>query len=190
MATVQTLNDKDGNTFYPVTKTEAVYNSDGTKTLDYILDHTISASTDPADANKVFKGNASLGLVGFNNMDFSTFRGGAYFVSGTNITARSEFSFIQSNASPFFHIDNQTGLSCDVAGTYFVMFQGGLTSGSGLRMCKNGEEVSFAITAGNNLSFTMCRMLYISQGDRISLEAGDSGSTMYGYSWLYVFRVG
>lgn len=73
MATVQTLKDKDNNTFYPVTKTEAVYNGDGSKTLDYILDNTIIASEDPADANKVFKGNASLGLVGPSNIDWSAF---------------------------------------------------------------------------------------------------------------------
>ena len=85
MATVQTLKDKDNNTFYPVTKTEAVYNADGTKTLDYILDHTIIASENPADANKVFKADASLGLVGANNIDFTTME------SSSGLTRRCDF---------------------------------------------------------------------------------------------------
>lgn len=41
MATVQTLKDKSNNTFYPVTKTEAVYNADGTETLDNLLTRNI-----------------------------------------------------------------------------------------------------------------------------------------------------
>ena len=90
MATVQTLNDKDGNTFYPVTKTEAVYNGDGSKTLDYILDQTITASENPADANKVFKGNASLGLVSANNIDFTT--------SPVSITPASNITFASASS--------------------------------------------------------------------------------------------
>jgi len=90
MATVQTLNDKDGNTLYPVTKIEAVYNDDGSKTLDYILDHTIIASTDPADANKVFKADASLGLVGSNNIDFTT--------SSVSITPASNITFAPASS--------------------------------------------------------------------------------------------
>lgn len=87
MATVQTLKDKNDNTFYPVTKTEAVYNADGSETLDNTINNLkntkATISTDAGDANKVMMADGTKSLVNTaniansavtsSNIDFTTF---------------------------------------------------------------------------------------------------------------------
>lgn len=83
MATVQTLKDKNNETFYPVTKTEAVYNADGSETLDTTIDNfsnvvqnlsdtKATISTSASDANKMMKADGTKALVGSDNIDFTT----------------------------------------------------------------------------------------------------------------------
>lgn len=81
MATVETLKNKNNETFYPVTKTEAVYNADGSENLsvtltgiDAELDTKATISTDAADANKMMKADGTKALVGSSNIDFTTLR--------------------------------------------------------------------------------------------------------------------
>ena len=73
---IQTLNDKSSNVFYPVTKTGAVYNADGSESLDttitnvgLVLDSKATISTDAGDANKVMLADGSKALVGTSNID-------------------------------------------------------------------------------------------------------------------------
>lgn len=72
MATVETLKNKDNNTFYPVTKTEAVYNADGSENLSVTLTKKADISTDAADANKMMKADGTKALVTSSNIDFTT----------------------------------------------------------------------------------------------------------------------
>ena len=72
MATVQTLKDKNDGTFYPVTKTEAVYNADGSETLDNTLNTKATISTSAGDANKMMKADGTKALVGSDNIDWTT----------------------------------------------------------------------------------------------------------------------
>lgn len=99
MATVQTLKDKNNDTFYPVTKTEAVYNADGSETLDTTIDNfsnvaqnlsdtKATISTSVSDANKMMKADGTKALVGSDNIDFTTLsRSGAVTHMGSsNVT--------------------------------------------------------------------------------------------------------
>lgn len=99
MATVQTLKDKNNETFYPVTKTEAVYNADGSETLDTTIDNfsnvvqnlsdtKATISTSASDANKMMKADGTKALVGSDNIDFTTIRDAENFtISGWGSSA-------------------------------------------------------------------------------------------------------
>lgn len=177
MATVQTLKDKDNNTFYPVTKTEAVYNADGSKTLDYILDHTIIASTDPADANKVFKADASLGLVNSNNINWTTFDytqirpnfsssiGSGSFSEGSN------YDFTTTQPCYLNYIISTSGASAEYD---IVMTSGG-----------TGIVVDAHATGGQAYKFTATRTLFLPKGVSISCRCfGGATGTATIYSIL------
>ena len=181
MATVQTLKDKDNNTFYPVTKTEAVYNADGSKTLDYILDNTIIASEDPADANKVFKGNASLGLVGANNIDFTTFDytqirpnfsssiGSGSFSEGSN------YDFTTTQPCYLNYIISTADAPAEASAEYDIV----MTSGG------TGIVVDAHATGGQSYKFTAIRTLFLPKGVSISCRCfGGATGTATIYSIL------
>lgn len=89
MATVQTLKDKNNDTFYPVTKTEAVYNADGSETLDNTLNTKATISTSAGDANKMMKADGTKALVGSSNIDWTTLdTGWVHLVNQTNFYVR------------------------------------------------------------------------------------------------------
>lgn len=105
MATVQTLKDKNNDTFYPVTKTEAVYNADGSETLDTTIDNfsnvaqnlsdtKATISTSIGDANKMMKADGTKALVGSDNIDLATLYNAInisdYYASG--FTTQSNFN--------------------------------------------------------------------------------------------------
>ena len=75
---IQTLNDKNSSVFYPVTKTGAVYNADGSESLDttitnvgLVLESKATISNDAGDANKVMLADGSKALVGTSNINDS-----------------------------------------------------------------------------------------------------------------------
>lgn len=72
MANIETLLNKNDETIYPVTKTEAVYNAAGTETLDNTLDKKANISTASADTNKMMKADGTKSLVTSSNIDFTT----------------------------------------------------------------------------------------------------------------------
>ena len=174
MATVQTLKDKNNETFYPVTKTEAVYNADGSETLDTTIDNfsnvvqnlsdtKATISTSASDANKMMKADGTKALVGSDNIDFTSL-----ITEWTTVASQSGFSVEYEKFGPIVfvrgHSNNAVSIPADSSYTElatlpndcipskqvlgFVSLLGGTQSAS--RYFRIGTDGSVSIYNRNN----------------------------------------
>lgn len=181
MATVQTLKDKNNNTFYPVTKTEAVYNADGSETLDNTIDNLentkATISTSVGDANKMMKADGTKALVTSDNIDFTTFPDTTLSISDVSpiagivdYSSTFKFSCHKSKAGVvqlFLAIKNSSGSSIAAYTSLLKLPVGYLpvarihqlikSDGTTVEILTNGYlQLSGALADGGGVNTTLC----------------------------------
>lgn len=205
MATVQTLKDKNDGTFYPVTKTEAVYNADGSENLSVTLTKKANISTGAGDADKVMMADGSKALVGtssINNgavtaakIDFST-------IGYWEITFSSNISVNQGAAYSYVDVPGSSlTFTAEVGGVYLVLFAGGIrcnsSSDSYARVIINSTELFSAMTQAPSNSFggmSGARSFTATQASntlklRIGGGVANATYTLYSGSSIQIIRV-
>jgi hypothetical protein len=129
------------------------------------------------------------GAVTSDKIDWSTVPTFIAYVSGTAVPDGNKLTLGLSTAGPGFSLSNNE-LVCGFNSDYVLfVFQGAYTSGSGIRLMKNGVEQRAAYAPGANASMILFAGLSVSNGDEISLECFGGAATVYPYSYLYAFKI-